>query len=472
LKNIRLHTFKYLLFDYLAAASAWVLFYIYRKTYIEPLKFGYDIPIEFGQKFYLGLAFIPLFWLLIYYTSGFYRNPYRKSRLKELGQTLMFSIVGVTIIFFALILDDTVRSYQNYYNSYLILLLLHFSCTYLPRLIITTRTIKRIHKRKIGFNTIIIGSDQKAVSLFQEFENQVRSAGNKFLGYIPLNNKNHCLLSDYLPKLGYMNDIKKIIQEHKVDEVIIAIESSEHNQLTRIIQILDENNLVIKVIPDMYDILTGSVKMSTIFGAPLIQISHELMPAWQENLKRLIDVFCSFIAIILLIPVYIFLAIGVKLSSPGPILYSHERIGRYGKPFTIYKFRSMFVDAEKNGPALSSQNDKRITPFGLMMRKSRLDEFPQFFNVLKGDMSLVGPRPERQFFIDQIVEKAPHYSHLQKVRPGITSWGQVKYGYAENVEQMIERLKYDIIYIENMTLYVDFKIMIYTVLIVLRGKGK
>jgi exopolysaccharide biosynthesis polyprenyl glycosylphosphotransferase len=222
----------------------------------------------------------------------------------------------------------------------------------------------------------------------------------------------------------------------------------------------------------MYDILTGMVKMSSIIGTPLIEISHDLMPAWEENLKRLIDIMVSFIMLILLIPVYLFLAIGVLLSSKGPIFYSHERIGRYGKPFTIYKFRSMFSNAEANGPALSSSNDSRITGFGKFMRKMRLDELPQFYNVLIGDMSLVGPRPERQHFIDQIIKKAPHFNHLQKVRPGITSWGQVKFGYASNVDEMIERLKFDILYIENMSLLVDLKILIYTIKIVLNASGK
>jgi exopolysaccharide biosynthesis polyprenyl glycosylphosphotransferase len=263
-----------------------------------------------------------------------------------------------------------------------------------------------------------------------------------------------------------------VVDKYKIEEVLIALEYAEQEEIWKIINKLQDKYVIIKVIPDMYNILTGSVKMSAIYGTPLIQISYDIMPIWQKNLKRIIDVVASFIAIIILIPVYITLAIVVKLSSKGPILYSHERIGRYGKPFTIYKFRSMLTDAEKHGPALSSKSDSRITPFGKIMRKSRFDEVPQFFNVLFGDMSLVGPRPERQFFIDQIIQTAPHYLHLHKVRPGITSWGQVKYGYAENVDQMIERLKYDIIYLENMSLYLDFKIMIYTVKTLLQRSGK
>ncbi|HRW22533.1 MAG TPA: exopolysaccharide biosynthesis polyprenyl glycosylphosphotransferase, partial [Bacteroidales bacterium] len=215
----------------------------------------------------------------------------------------------------------------------------------------------------------------------------------------------------------------------------------------------------------------GKVRMNSIMGTPLLQIHRNIMPVWQVHTKRLIDIVGSTIAIIILSPIYLIISIGVKLSSPGPIIYSHQRIGRNAKPFTIYKFRSMVKNAETNGPELSSKRDCRVTSFGRFLRKTRLDEIPQFFNVIKGDMSLVGPRPERKYYIDKITAKAPHYAHLLRVRPGITSWGQVKYGYAENVEQMIERLKYDIIYIENMSLYIDFKIMIYTIKIIFQGKG-
>ena len=388
-----------------------------------------------------------------------------------MGQTLLNTFLGVIILFFVLILDDTIQSYSNYYLSFAVLFTLHFVLTYIPRLIITTSITHKIHRRIIGFNTLMIGSNEKAVVAYKEIESQPRSSGNKFVGFINVNDNSKYKLAKYLPHLGSLDDIKKIIDQFKIKEVIIAIESSEHDKIGKIINKLIECNVIIKAIPSMYDILTGRVRMSGILGVPLIQISHQLMPAWQENIKTIFDFVLSLLALVILSPLCIFLIIGVKLSSKGPVFYSHERIGRYGKPFTIYKFRSMHVNAEMNGPELSSKNDIRITKFGRFMRKSRLDEIPNFFNVLKGEMSLVGPRPERKYFIDRITKRAPHYMHLLKVKPGITSWGQVKFGYAEDVDQMIKRLKYDMIYLDNMSLYVDIKIIIYTLLTIMRRKG-
>jgi len=463
---------KYLIFDILAAAIAWTVFFVYRKAVIEPQRFGIEIPIEFNTKFFLGLFFIPLFWITFYYITGFYKNIYRRSRLIELGQTISTSIAGVIVIFFAFILDDYIQTYKNYYQLSLTLLLLHFGLTYIFRLVITTQTIHKIHNRKIGFNTLIIGSNSNALKIYNEMNSQILPAGNKFVGFVGLEKNDDSKLGRHLPKLGQLSDIINIIQKYKIEEVIIAIENIEHKRLSEILTIIENRQVTIWGVPDLYDFLSGTVKSNAIYASPLLKISNGLMPGWQENTKRLLDVLISTIAIILFLPVFIVLAIIIKSTSRGPVLYKQERIGRFGKPFNIYKLRSMQPDAENGTPALSSENDNRITKIGKFMRKTHLDEIPQFYNVIIGDMSLVGPRPERQFYIDQIVKKAPHYTHLHKLRPGITSWGQVRYGYASDVDQMLERLPYDMMYLKNISLYIDFKIMIYTIMVSMRAKGK
>ncbi|HDP74732.1 MAG TPA: sugar transferase [Bacteroidales bacterium] len=459
---------RYLLFDIVGSALAWTLFNLYRKRIIESNLFGIDIRFSPDYKFYLGLVFFTLFWVSMFGLVGLYHDPYRKSRLREFGASLTITIIGTIVLFFVLLIDDYVVAYQNYYKILLAMLLLVFTLTYIPRLVITTQTIHQIHNRKIGYPTIIIGSGKKAMQTYQDINSEKISQGFKIIGFIDLPNG---IRVDQSLILGNVNNIPEVVAQYGIEEVILAIDNESPQILTTVLNQLVPLNVNIKAIPSMYDILLGKVKLNRIIGTTLVDVSFEPMPAWQANLKEMLDYFIAIVGLLLSAPVSLILMAVIKTTSKGPVIFKQERIGQHGKPFHIYKFRSMYIDAEVNGPALSYQTDPRVTPVGRFMRKTRLDEIPNFINVLKGEMSIVGPRPERQFYIEQLVKVAPHYLHLQKVKPGITSWGQVKYGYAENIEQMVERLKYDLLYLENMSLYIDFKIMIYTILTIFKGKG-
>ena len=454
----------FLFFDFLTALIAWSSFFYLRQTVLEKSEFKVD------SNFIYGVLLIPLVWVLFYYVQGTYISIRQMFRLKMLNLTLIASFFGVILIFFILLLDDEVKSYEIYYQSVILLFSLHFMLTLIPRLIINSIMIWSIRKAGNGFKTIILGGNEKALEIYNEMISHPLNV-NSIIGYVNLNGKDY-LLSEHINYLGHETDLERILSEHKVEEVIIAIESSDHNRLKDLLLRIDDGHIRIKLLPDAYVILSGSVKMTNIYGALLLELKSDIMPFWQQAIKRVMDFLISFIAVILLTPFFIFSAIAVKFSSPGPILYLQERVGLKGAIFKIIKFRTMYVDSENLGPQLSSENDPRITKIGRFMRKTRLDEFPQFINVLFGQMSLVGPRPERQFYIDQIVKLEAQYLHLNRVRPGITSWGQVKFGYAENVEQMLQRMKFDLIYLKNRSLALDIKIMFYTLIIVLKAKGK
>lgn len=466
--NKRTVAILYVLFDLLSAAISWAIFFVYRKVQVEPVVFGYEVPIELGHRFWIGILVIPFFWLMLHYLSGAYLDVLRKSRLKQMGHTFIITLCGVVVLFFALILDDVIVSYKDYYSSFFILAGIQFTVTFIPRFIIASIVTRQVQKGKISFNTLLIGSNGRAREILSELEEKHNSKGYNIVGFLNGKSGSEYQLSGNIPHLGSTEDIKQVVEEKEVEEVIITLDTSENTVISGIINTLSNSRVVIKARPDIHDILTGKVKVHTIFGLPLIEITHSLMPVWQENMKRFIDVLFSLIALLILSPLILVLIVGVKLSSRGPVIHRQERIGRYGKPFTLYKFRSMVEDAEKNGPELSRKNDDRVTRFGKFMRTRKLDEIPNFINVIMGEMSLVGPRPERQYFIDQITEYAPHYVHLHRVKPGITSWGQVRYGYAASVEEMIKRLKYDLLYIENMSLFVDFQILIITLLTIFR----
>lgn len=471
MSNRKLLIWLYIACDYGSSLLAWYCLYIFRKVVIEAQHFHFSLPFEDSQ-FFVGLIVVPQIWLLLHYISGTYTDLYRKSRLQELVKTALILLLGTLIIFFLLLLDDRVRRYSDYYLTFFVLYSAEFTFTFIGRLLLLNQTKISLRKKQFGFNTLIVGSNQNADDIYTEFSATNNPFGYNFLGYIKLNGDVQNKLTSDLKQLGKLGDLERVVREFHIEETIIAIESNEHHQLNDIINQLADKNVYIRIIPDMYDILSGTTKMNSIVGEAFIEIPPSLLAEWQLITKRWFDVICSCLALLFTSPLLLYVAIRIKLTSKGPVFYTQERLGHYGIPFHILKFRSMYIDAEQHGPKLATDGDPRITPIGRWIRKYRIDELPQFINVILGEMSIVGPRAERKFFADQIVRHAPYYKHIFKVKPGITSLGMVKFGYASTVEEMVKRLKYDIIYIENMSIVMDFKIIVYTVMTVLYGRGK
>ena len=459
------------LLDYLSAALAWLTFWAYRQHLLTGLGYT-DTLHKFNLRDYLNtLVIIPAGWLFAYLMSGTYFDLYRKSRFTEINRTLISCILGCTAVSVIVFSNDR-GDYSYFINAIGHYLFIHTAFALLGRLIILNQVKRNLVNAKVGFNTLIIGGNQQAINIYKQMLDNRKALGNFFLGFIYSNKEASNGMTQYLPQLGHLSQLEAIIDQHEIEEVIIAVDSSEHHLLENILTRLCYKPVVVKVLPDYYDIISGSVKTSNVYDAILIHLHPDLMPDWQRVIKRTLDIAISACALIALSPFLLFSALMVALSSKGGIIYMQQRIGRLGQPFNIYKFRSMYVEAERGGPALSSKRDPRITPWGRFMRKWRVDELPQFVNIIKGDMSLVGPRPERQHYIDIISGRHAHYKYLHKVKPGLTSWGMVQFGYAENVDEMIARMKYDLLYIENCSLALDLKIIMYTFMVIIQGRGK
>jgi len=413
----------YIFADLISSELAWLFFLVFRwMVYDGRVEFLEDVVMP-AFSFWPPLVVYPFVCLIVYYLSGYYLRPFQKPLWREFLRTFASAIIISLFFFFIIIIDDPTENYARYLVTLAVLFGLQFVLSYIPRLTITLLTRQRGILR-----TQVVHSAEEVASLVPGAQ----------------------------------------------DEVIIDLPAGySDRELYELIARLYPLSCEISMVPRVYDMLTGAAQIGFLDRPSLIRITAQHMTDSELCIKRAFDIVASAIGLVVLSPLMALIALQVKCSSKGPVIYSQKRIGLYGFPFYIYKFRTMVDQAEADGiPQVTQDNDPRITGVGRWLRKYRLDELPQLWNILRGDMSIVGPRPERPYFIDQIMKEAPYYCLLYKVRPGLTSWGPIRVGYTDTMEKMIERLNSDIVYVENMSLLLDAKILFFTIGVILDGKGK
>jgi len=460
--------------DFIVLMISWYVYYYLRFRLIWEGSPSGSLP----ATLFIPAIIIAIYWLIIFAIFGLYRGLYLISRFDETIQVIKITLIGTLILFFLLFIDtlgwnlNNIKYAKTYTLFYWLVVVVLIS---LNRFIIRSIQRYRVQKGKGLHKAIIVGRGESARSTYESLKRH-KTSGMQVIGFVDVDEADISQTGIDLslqPAIGTINNIRGIVISHDVQNVIVALEKEYSHKIIDIIDQVDIPDVSVKILPDFYQMIIGLNQTNQIFGLPLIEVMTDPMPTWEKVTKRLFDFTLSLIILILTLPITVIIAILVRLTSKGPAIFKQKRVGLYGKEFIIYKFRTMNSDAEKQtGPVWAQKNDPRITRIGYWLRKLRLDELPQFFNVIKGDMSLVGPRPERPYFVEKFKKEIPLYTRRLRVRPGITGWAQVKWKYDTNIEDVNEKTKYDLFYVENISLRMDFKILFNTILTVLLGKGQ
>jgi len=467
------------LFDLVAVnvafcATFWVR---YRSGWL-PEAYNPDVPLSTQAT---PLMVLSAAWVVLFFLTGLYRDWYRESRLDEFFVVLKTVAIGVGALFLItgapqiMAFGRTGNPAVLFTRTKLATLLTYGA----SMLVFATANRFAMHTllawlftRGIGcHNTLIVGAGDSGRKLLEEMQHYPHM-GYRIVGFVDNDGRKRGTVCGGLYVFGTYSEIPDVVRRNGVEVLIVSEVSNSPNEITRIIEHTGEERLAVYMVPSLTDIIAGHFKTNQVYGVPLTVLLQDHMPGWEAQIKRLMDVVVSAAVLLLGAPVWLLLAAVIRMTSPGPAVFRQERVGRNGRPFTMMKYRSMYQDAEKHtGPVWATERDPRITPIGRLLRKTRLDEIPQFVNVLKGEMSLVGPRPERAFFIEQLKKEIPWYVRRIKMKPGITGWAQVKHKYDASIEDVKQKVMYDLYYFENMSILLDLKIILRTVLVVFTGKG-
>ncbi|MFQ5651831.1 MAG: undecaprenyl-phosphate glucose phosphotransferase [bacterium] len=438
-------------------------------------EMGFFAESDFRTLLQLSFVF-NIIWILFFAFFGLYGAWYARSRVDEFISIFKTITIGVLVLFLITFegerdLSSPPRMSRMFMVNYWLLLLL--CCTAFRMLF---RTLQRgLLSSGIGHRrTLIVGWGQRSWELSDELL-RYPALGHKIVGFVSEKQLSSPERTAYnnIPLLGNIDEIERVVQESRAQEIILAMKGNTRKKAMEVMDRCNGYQVNFKIVPDLYDIVMGQARTNQIYGFPLIDIMPKYMPEWERKVKRLMDIVVSGTILIAFAPLWLLTAVAIKLDSSGPVLYKQKRVGLNGKEFLIYKFRSMVENAEsQTGPRWAQRQDPRITRVGKLMRKARIDEVPQFINVLKGEMSLIGPRPERPYFVNKFKREIPFYARRLKVKPGITGWAQIKGGYDTSMEHVKTKLQYDLFYLENMSLRMDLKVILNTIYVMLMGKGR